>query len=141
MELTSYKFTSAIQALLYARYCNDNNIKATSSVIAAAIGVDSTVLRVVLTELNTLDWIDAKPGPGGIKVRPDKFDLPLIRLFDDLNDSEVRRLFNVYEPYNDGNAAINAINGELQGGLFDAGVVFERFEKTTLNELYGKVFG
>ena len=141
MELISLKYTSAIQALLYAKYCNDNNFKATSSVIAAAIGVDSTVLRGVLTELNTLGWIAAKPGPGGIKVMEEKFDLPLIRLFDDLNGGEVRRLFNVYEPYNDGNTAINAINRELDRTLFDASAVFERFEKTTLNMLYGKVFG
>ena len=45
MQITSLKYTSAVQSLLLIKYYNKKKIKVTSSVVAAAIGVDATVLR------------------------------------------------------------------------------------------------
>lgn len=143
MEITSFKYTAAIQALIYCKWCNDNRVKATSSTIAAAIGVDSTILRVTLTSLNQLGYVKAKPGPGGILINDIYMEKTLLELFDDLNYKEgnkkIRTVFNLYEPYNDGNKTINRINKTLSKDVFKS-EVFNKFAKITIRDIYEDTF-
>lgn len=143
MEITSYKYTAAVQALIYCKWCNDNGYKATSSTIAAAIGVDGTILRVTLTSLNRLGYVKAKPGPGGMIIDDKSMSKTLLELFDDLNEKEgnkkIRTVFNIYEPYNDGNKTINKINKSLSKDVFNSDV-FNRFSKITIRDIYEDTF-
>ena len=142
MQITSLKYTSAVQSLLLIKYYNKKKIKVTSSVVAAAIGVDATVLRTTLTSLNNLGYISAKPGPGGIKAAIEKYTTNLVKLYDDLNGEEKnRKLFSMYDPYNDGNQQVNIMNKTLSSFFGESEKeVFKRLEKTTLNDLYEKAF-
>ena len=143
MHIYDLKFSSSVQAILYCRYCNRHGIKATSSVLAAAIGVDSTVLRITMVSLNSLHYTETKPGPGGMKVNESKMNTTLLKLFDDLNNEEKKRkIFSMYETYNDGNKAMNSINRSLSSFFRQSeNTVFKSFEKMTLLDLYEKSFG
>ena len=147
MEIYSIKFAGAVQSLLYIRYCQEYNleqkdkVKITSTSVAAAIGADATVIRLTLTSLNNLGYIQSKRGPGNISVNVDMFSKTLVELFDDLNEEENRTLFNIYVPYSDSNKAVNKINSTLSGRFQrSTNILFEDLDKTTLDDLYQKCF-
>ena len=148
MEIYSIKFAGAVQSLLYIRHCQElnqndgGNIKITSTSIAAAIGADATVIRLTLTSLNNLGYIQSKRGPGNISVNTDMFSKTLVELFDELNEEENRTLFNMYVPYSDSNEAVNKINSTLNRRFQEAtDILFEDLKTTTLDELYKNCFG
>ena len=148
MEIYSIKFAGAIQSLIYIRHCQEynrdhtDNIKITSTSVAAAIGADATVIRLTLTSLNNLGYIQSKRGPGNISVNLDMFSKTLVELFDDLNEEENRTLFNMYVPYSDSNEAVNRINSTLSERFQrSTDILFKDLENTTLDDLYHKCFG
>ena len=65
-----------------------------------------------------------------------------MKLYDDLNGEEKnRKLFSMYDPYNDGNQQVNIMNKTLSSFFGESEKeVFKRLEKTTLNDLYEKAF-
>lgn len=85
MKITSY-YTVAIQLLLL---CNHySNEKVTSNFIAKKIGADPVIVRQTMINLKKDNFIDCKPGPGGMTLKKSLKEISLYDLYKCVTDED-----------------------------------------------------
>lgn len=80
------RFGVAIQILLMCHFYKDQKI--TSSFLSSKIGADSAIIRQIMFDLKTANFIFCKPGPGGTTLNVDLSTISLLDVYKAVCDSD-----------------------------------------------------
>lgn len=136
MKITS-KYTVALQLLMLCeQYKNE---KITSGFISKKIGADPVIVRLVMLNLKSANYITNKPGPGGTTLIKDLNEITLNDVYRCVIDDETDEVLKFYKIPDEASpfesTFIKTANEEF---LQYINSFYEELKKHTVKELYDK---